>query len=90
MLKSGQQGNYILHSKYSSVVARTPFTLGSSQALVIATKPQTCETTQEPSDGGSLLFNRERGRRTKGEKFPPSNSKKLNANLWSKNSPWQM
>jgi len=67
MLKSGQQGNYILHSKYSSVVARTPFTLGSSQAFVIATKSQTCETTLELSGDGSLLFNRGTGRRTKGE-----------------------
>ena len=67
MLKSGQQGSYILHSKYSSVVARTPFTLGSSQAFVIATKPQACETMLELSGDGSLLFNRGRGRRTKGE-----------------------
>ena len=79
MLKSGQQGNYILHSKYSSVVARTPFTLGSSQALVIATKPQTCETTLELSDGGSLLFKRERGRRAKGEgrKIPAVQPKEI-------------
>jgi hypothetical protein len=79
MLKSGQQGNYILHSKYSSVVARTPFTLGSSQALVIATKPQTCETTLELSDGGSLLFKRERGRRAKdeGRKIPAVQLKEI-------------
>ena len=73
MFKSGQQGNYILHSKYSSIVAGAPFTLGSSQAFVIATKSQTCETTLELSDGGSLLINREKGRRTKDELYPPSN-----------------
>ena len=79
MLKSEQQGNYILHSKYSSTVARTPFTLGSSQALVIATKPQTCETTLELSDGGSLLFKRERGRRAKdeGRKIPAVQLKEI-------------